>query len=506
MGWEHNRIAEYWNQFHGGVVALTLALATVLTVYSFVVYIYRYRGLFQQREATQLSPGPAGPRWPSAAHEESSGIGPPRSRVAPGQGPPALVLSPAMFSLELITIGTELLLGFTVDTNSAELGQSLAAAGVRVVRRTSVSDETGAIAEAVASALTRTGAVLTTGGLGPTADDVTKRVVADLFGMPLDFDQSIWNSLLERFARMGRVPAPANRSQAEVPQGATVLPNRWGTAPGLWLEGPVGLAILLPGVPSEMRNLLQHEVLPRLASRGAGTVIRSRTVRTTGIPESALAERLGDIESRIAPLSLAYLPGTAGVDLRATAWGMKAGEADGALLHAAGSLRQLAGEYVYGEESDDLAAVVLARARERGLTLATAESCTGGLVGGRLTDIPGSSEVYLGGVVAYHNSAKLASLDVPPALLADHGAVSEAVAGAMAVGVVGRFGADLGLSITGIAGPAGGTAEKPVGTVWFGMFVKGELTTSRAIFPGNRKEIRERATQSGLYRIWRALG
>lgn len=411
-----------------------------------------------------------------------------------------------MLSLELITIGTELLLGFTVDTNGAELGQSLASAGVRVVRRTSVSDQPEVIGEAVASALARTGAVLTTGGLGPTADDVTKRVIADLFGMPLAFDQSVWNTLVERFARMGRVPPQANRSQAEVPEGATVLRNRWGTAPGLWLEGSTGLAILLPGVPSEMRNLLQHEVLPRLVSRGAGAVVRSRTVRTTGIPESALAERLGDIESRIAPLTLAYLPATPGVDLRVTAWGMDAAEADQALLQAAGTLRQLAGEFAYGEQADDLAGVILNRARERGLTLATAESCTGGLVGGRLTDIPGSSEVYLGGVVAYHNSVKLGSLDVPQKLIDDHGAVSEEVAGAMAAGVARRIGADLGLSVTGIAGPSGGTPEKPVGTVCFGVAVRGEVTTSRAVFPGSRSEIRERATQSALFRLWRALG
>jgi nicotinamide-nucleotide amidase len=255
-----------------------------------------------------------------------------------------------------------------------------------------------------------------------------------------------------------------------------------------------------------MRNLLQHEVLPRLASRGAGPVIRSRTVRTTGIPESALAERLGDIEARIAPLTLAYLPGTPGVDLRATAWGMEPGEADLALSHAAALLRKLAGEFSYGEESEDLAAMVLARARDRGLTLATAESCTGGLIGGRVTDIPGSSEVYLGGVVAYHNSVKMASLDVAQSLIDEHGAVSEPVAGAMAIGVATRLGADLALSVTGIAGPSGGTADKPVGTVCFGIAVQGKLTTARAIFPGSRAEIRERATQSGLFRLWKALG
>src|SRR6266850_2618925 len=168
-------------------------------------------------------------------------------------------------NIELLTIGNELLLGFTVDTNSAELGRALAAAGVATVRRTSVGDEPDAIRSAVQEALRRTGAVICTGGLGPTDDDVTKKVVAELFGMPLQFREELWHSLVERFARSGRVPPERNRSQAEVPAGAIVLPNRWGTAPGLWLEGSSGLAILLPGVPTEMRGLLQHEVLPRLA-------------------------------------------------------------------------------------------------------------------------------------------------------------------------------------------------------------------------------------------------
>ena len=223
-------------------------------------------------------------------------------------------------NIELVTIGTELLLGFTVDTNGAELARALSAAGVTVVRRTSVSDSADAIREAVRGGLERTGAVITTGGLGPTRDDISKHAVAELFSAPLDFDQHVWAALVERFARIGRVPVESNRSQAEVPRGATVLRNRWGTAPGLWIEGAPGLVIMLPGVPGEMRKLLEHEVVPRLAGRADGRVIRSRLVRTTGIPESTLAERMGEIEREIAPLSLAYLPGLDGVDLRVSAW------------------------------------------------------------------------------------------------------------------------------------------------------------------------------------------
>src|ERR687890_352783 len=205
--------------------------------------------------------------------------------------------------LELVTVGTELLLGFTLDTNGAEIARRLAAAGIRVVRRTAVGDRAEEIREGVADALRRTGAVLTTGGLGPTRDDITKKVVAELFDAPLDFDEGVWQRLLDRFARLERKPAESNRSQAEVPRGATILPNRWGTAPGLWLEGEAGLAIMLPGVPLEMRRLLQHEVIPRLAQRGSQSVIRSLLVRTSGIPESTLAEKIGNVEAEIAPIT-----------------------------------------------------------------------------------------------------------------------------------------------------------------------------------------------------------
>ena len=292
-------------------------------------------------------------------------------------------------NLEIITIGTELLLGFTLDTNGAELGRQLSALGIRVVRRTSVADRPDEIREAVVSALARSGTVITTGGLGPTRDDITKHAVAGLYGWPLEFDEQLWQALVERYRDRGRVPAESNRSQAEVPRGAVVLPNRWGSAPGLWLEGDPGLVIMLPGVPQEMRNLLSAEVAPRLAARAGGAaVIRSRTVRVTGIPESTLAERLGEIEAAIAPLTLAYLPGLDGVDLRVTAWGLSATDADSSLARAVTELRTRAGDVAYGEEDDDLAALVLARARERGIRIAVAESCTGGLLGGRLTEIP----------------------------------------------------------------------------------------------------------------------
>ncbi len=372
--------------------------------------------------------------------------------------------------LEVVTIGTELLLGQILDTNAAELGRGLAAAGVEVVRRSSVADRPEAIRAAVADALERTGFVITTGGLGPTRDDMTKHEVAALFGKALQLDSAVLRSLEERFRRLGRPMPAVNRTQAEVPEGATVLPNPRGTAPGLWVEDSRGrVVVMLPGVPSEMRGLLAEEVLPRLAALTSGAVVRSRSVRTTGIAESALAERVGAIEAEIAPLTLAYLPSTDGVELRVTAWGLRADEAERLLEAAATQLRQRAGEHAYGDDGKDLAAVVLDELRARKARLVVAESCTGGVLSARITAIPGASTVFIGGVVAYDNMVKSGTLDVRPELLDQYGAVSEQVVSAMAEGVQRQFAVEAALAITGIAGPTGGTAEKPVGTVWLAV-------------------------------------
>jgi nicotinamide-nucleotide amidase len=316
----------------------------------------------------------------------------------------------------------------------------------------------------------------------------------------------VWADLEARFARLGRVPSANNRGQAEVPSGAVVIPNRWGTAPGLWLEGKPGLVVMLPGVPVEMRNLLASGVLPRLGSRSAqGGVIRSVTVRTTSIAESTLAERVGDAEARIAPLTLAYLPGLGSVDLRATAWNLSSDDADRRLEAAADLLAERAGEHAYGRGDDDLAALVLLEARKRRLSLAVAESCTGGLLGGRLTDVPGSSSQFLGGIISYSDGAKEALLGVPRALLAAHGAVSGPVAQAMAIGAARALGADVAVSITGIAGPDGGSKEKPVGTVWLGFMMPGTSEAVPRNTIGTREEIRGRAAQIALFELWRRL-
>lgn len=405
-------------------------------------------------------------------------------------------------NLELVTIGTELLLGFTVDSNSAFLGQALAEVGVRISRRTSVPDDPVAVSVAVAEALSRTRMVITSGGLGPTRDDLTKQAIAELFRLPLEFHPEIWDAIVARFAQMGRKLSERNRCQAEVPRGALVLPNPRGTAPGLWLTGELGEVVMLPGVPGEMRGLVRTEVLPRLAARTTGRVVRSLLLRTTGIAESALAERLAPVEDTLAPLTLAYLPGLEGVDLRLTAWEAEPAEAAEQLEATAARLRQQVAEHVYGTGDEDLAAVLLETYRRQRVHLALAESCTGGMLGARVTAIPGSSDVFVGGLVAYADAVKQ-ELGVPARILEQHGAISEETVRHMALQTRARFHADVAVAVSGIAGPGGGSPEKPVGLVWFGLADVAGWETHRMIFPGTRHEIRVRAAQYALWRLWR---
>jgi nicotinamide-nucleotide amidase len=412
-------------------------------------------------------------------------------------------------NVELITIGDELLLGFTIDTNAAHLARTLASIGVSIVRRATVGDDAADIAQAVREALDRTGAVITTGGLGPTSDDRTRPAIAELFGRDLVPDEERWEALRSLWRERGRGEIPqSNRGQIMIPRGATVLTNRHGTAPGIWLEDERGRwCAMLPGVPREMRGMLADELLSRVQGRfgAARTVVRSRTIRTTGIAESKLAEALGPLASGVDGLSLAYLPGQEGVDLRLTSRDRGAIEADGALDKAASQLRELVSRYAYGEDGTDLAATILQACEARALHIAVAESCTGGLLGARLTAIPGSSSVVLGGVIAYSNDVKRGLLGVQQETLDGHGAVSEQVALEMAAGVRRLVGAEVGMSTTGVAGPGGGTADKPVGLVWIAVDVQGTVRTHGSRFIGDRAEIRFRSTQAALDILRRML-
>jgi len=411
--------------------------------------------------------------------------------------------------VELITIGDELLLGHTIDTNGAYLARELAAVGVSVARRASVGDDAADIATAVRDAIERTGAVITTGGLGPTSDDMTRPAIAALFGRELIADETRWEALRALWKERGRGEIPlTNRAQVMIPRGAIVLENRHGTAPGILLEDDRGRwCAMLPGVPREMRGMLGDALMPLLAARSGGArhVIRSRTLRTTGVAESHLAQLLGPLSSGVNGLSLAYLPGGDGVDLRVTVRDQPAEEADAALATAIAALRERATRYAYGEDAQDLAATVLDLCKARGLRIAVGESCTGGLLGARLTAIPGSSAVVLGGVIAYSNAVKTALLGVPADVIERHGAVSEPVAVAMALGARRRLGAEIGIGVTGVAGPDGGTPEKPVGLVWLAVDVSGAVQARGPRLVGDRAEIRFRATQAALDMVRRAL-
>jgi nicotinamide-nucleotide amidase len=414
-------------------------------------------------------------------------------------------------NIEIVTIGDELLLGFTIDTNAAYLARELAAVGVEIPHRATVGDDAGSIAGAVSRALERTGAVITTGGLGPTADDMTKTAIAALFGRGLYRDEATVEAMKERWARLKRPGGfpESNIAQAMIPEGATILPNRHGTAPGVWLEDDRGRWVaMLPGVPREMRGLFSDELLGRItrlaADAGIGTVVRSRTLRTTGIAESALADQLGPLARSVDGMGVAFLPGVDGVDLRLTARNLPPDEADALLGGGIVKLRAAAGRYVYGEDGTDLAEVVLDLGRRRGVRIAVAESCTGGMLGERLTAIAGSSDVFLGGVIAYDNSVKRSLLGVSDSDLAEHGAVSEEVATQMARGISERLHAGIGIAITGVAGPGGGTAAKPVGMVWVALAGLGETTRCLRLF-GTREEVRERAAQAALDMVRRAI-
>ena len=416
--------------------------------------------------------------------------------------------------VELITIGDELLLGFTVDTNAAHISRTLAASGVEIVRRTTVGDEADRIAVAVREALERTGAVITTGGLGPTSDDLTKPAIAKIFGREMKLDEAMAAKIEERWrARFPNSRFPAtNRTQAEIPEGARILTNRHGTAPGIWLEDDRGRWVaMMPGVPREMRGMLAEELLPAIKARSKGeeSVVLSGTLRTTGIAESAIADLLGpnflgEPGSELGSLPLAYLPGVAGVDLRVTVKGLPRPEAERVIREAMVKLKSRVSAYAYGEDDADLAAVVLERCRASGFKLAVAESCTGGLLGERLTNIPGSSDVFLGGVIAYDNDVKLSLLGVRAEEIERYGAVSEAVALQMASGVREKLGADVGVSVTGIAGPGGGTTEKPIGLVWIAVHAS-DVKARRFHVGGDRAEVRQRAAQAALEMVRRAL-
>ncbi|WP_019634004.1 competence/damage-inducible protein A [Actinomadura atramentaria] len=409
--------------------------------------------------------------------------------------------------VELLTVGDELLLGDVVNGNAAWLGRRLADHGVDVTRSVVVGDELDVIVAAVESALGRADVVITTGGLGPTYDDLTRDALARAAGVELVRDPALERRLRERVAAAGRELQPMALRMAEVPVGARVLPNSAGSAPGLRIELGGGTVYALPGVPYEMRTLVDELVLPELERRAGLPSVARRTLRTAGVWESVIAGRLADVE-RMAGVSLAYLPSPSEVKVRITA----AGDRPEALLaDVERTVRDLLGDCVYGAGEEGLDRVVHGLLAERGATVATAESLTGGLIGGELTRMPGSSATYAGGVVAYATELKHRLLGVPAELLAEHGAVHPEVAARMAAGVRDRLGADYGLAVTGVAGPESQDG-RPVGTVYVAVagpgpepIVVGPRLPVAGTGPEAREVVRRMTVVHGLDLLRRVL-
>jgi len=402
----------------------------------------------------------------------------------------------------VIAVGSELLTPFRVDTNSLFLTEQLNTIGYDVRMKIVIGDDVSELASTFASALGWADLVVLTGGLGPTEDDVTREGVARVLALPLHEDETVVAHIRERFARRGWVMPDINRRQAMVPEGAVLLDNPNGTAPGLWLEAQGKAVVLLPGPPREMKPMFEAVIRDRLAPRTAGRGLFRRVLKITGRSESDVDSHAQPIYSRWVeqeiPISTTILAVLGQIELHLTAAAGSRDEASRALDAAVGELLEALGDSIYSTTGDALEVVVGGLLRERAFTVAVGESCTGGLLGSRLTDVPGSSEYFDRSVVCYSNRAKVEMLGVPASLIAEHGAVSEPVARAMAHGARELAGANVGIGVTGIAGPGGGTAEKPVGTVAVAVAVQEVERVRTFHFLGGRDLVKFQASQAAL--------
>jgi nicotinamide-nucleotide amidase len=402
-------------------------------------------------------------------------------------------------SAEIVTIGTEMLLGDLVDTNTAWISQRLAALGVSMYRHTTVGDNNDRIIGALRDAASRADLVVTTGGLGPTSDDLTNACLGVLTGRPMVEYPEARRHVDEKFAKFGRKPTPSNYKQALFPEGTELIPNPLGTAPGALVEWEGTLFATLPGVPSEMKRMFEETLEPLIRERSDGSIV-SKTLHFAGIGESALAEQVQDFLDAADP-TVAPLAGQGRVRLRITTRAATEEEAHGKIRPVEKEILNRLGEYFFGEDGETLESSVGRLLSGRGATVALAESCTGGLISKRLTDVAGSSAYFVEGFVTYSNASKERLLGVPKEALAEQGAVSEPVARAMAEGARNVSGADYGLSVTGVAGPGGGTEEKPVGLVYVGVAdaegAKAERLDLTA-WARSRDSIRERSANRAL--------
>lgn len=396
----------------------------------------------------------------------------------------------------IITVGDEILIGQIVNTNAAWIGEKLTGIGVSVIRMVSVADDIEAIEAEARAALNSADIIIMTGGLGPTHDDITKEAVSGIFDAELFLDDFILEQVRKRFERRGLEMPISNRSQAMVPSGFEAIINSAGTAPALIRQRNDMMFVLLPGVPYEMKAFMESDILTRIEALEGGDEICQKTLLTAGIGESELQLLLEGLDSMLdGQRKLAYLPGLGGLRLRLTAHGQCGRKR---LAELESFIRGRAGKWIYGEGQDTLESVVGGLLKERGLSIATAESCTGGYIAHKLTNIPGSSEYVFGGAISYSNESKTRLLGVNQKSIENFGAVSRQVACEMAEGVRTLHASSIGLSTSGIMGPGGGSADKPVGTLWIGIAMPGGTTAALVQLGKNRIRNKERAATAAL--------
>lgn len=406
------------------------------------------------------------------------------------------------FSACIVAVGSEMLTPFRVDTNSLLITERLNRIGFDVRLKAVVADHVDELARVLEGALAWANVIVITGGLGPTEDDITRDAVAGVLGVPLDVDERIIDRIRERFARRGMAMPDNNRRQGMVPRGAVVLANPNGTAPGLWIEHDGSAILMLPGPPREMTPMLDAVIAERLAPKAGGAGLFRRVLKITGRTESDVDAVVGPIYTRWTsqpiPIATTILAMLGQIELHLTAQAPSSADADPVLDAAVRQLQDALGHAIYSTDGLPLEAVVGAMLRERQLTVAVAESCTGGLLASRLTDVPGSSDYVEQGVVCYSNRSKTDLAGVPEALIAEHGAVSEPVARAMGEGIRARAQADVGIGITGIAGPGGGSPEKPVGTVAVAVVAPEHVRVRTFQFIGGREMVKFQSAQAAM--------
>ncbi len=410
-----------------------------------------------------------------------------------------------MIKAELITIGDELMYGHVLDTNAAFIGEKVAEAGIELAYHTTVGDQADNMINAIAQAMNRVDIVLTTGGLGPTHDDITKKIICKYFKRQLVFHEDILRELEKKYTAQGIKMPPINQNQALLPQGAKFLENKIGSALGIVIEEHGKTFVSMPGVPSEMKLMVTEQLMPLLKKLASGQVISHRKLRTIGIIESAIFEKVKDLVEEKSIIEIAFLPSFRGVDIRLTAKAKDSAEAQKAIETLEARFAGRIGKYIFGYDNDELPEIIGKLLIDRQATIAVAESCTGGLLAKLFTDIPGSSEYFLGGVIAYANDIKIKILNVPAIVLERHGAVSVETARYMAEGVRQLTGATIGVSVTGIAGPNGGTSEKPVGLTYVGLSTPDGARVRDLHYGKDRERNRQRAAYSAMDVVRRYL-